>query len=155
MARSYHQQKYTPAHPEKYIGDPTDIFMRSSWETKFAQWCDHNPSVIQWSSETTIIPYKCPTDDRWHRYFVDFKIRIRDSSGNTSTYLVEIKPFSQTHPPKQSEKKTKRYITEVMTWGKNDAKWKAAREYCKDHGYQFIILTEHELGLKAVPRNRT
>ena len=122
--------------------------MRSSWETRFARWCDHNPSVVQWSSETTVVPYKCPTDNRWHRYFVDFKIRVKDSAGNTKTYLVEIKPHAQTIPPQQSTKKTKRYLTEVMTWGKNDAKWKAAREFCKDRGYEFIVLTEYELGLK-------
>lgn len=135
-------------HPEKYDGDPTDIIMRSSWETKFALWCDHNTSVIKWSSETTIIPYICPTDNRRHRYFVDFKIQVRDKSGKTKTYLVEIKPDYQTRPPDPSKRKTKRYLAEVMTWGKNDAKWAAAREYCKDRGYEFMIITEHHLGIK-------
>lgn len=35
-----------------------------------------------------------------------------------------------------------------MTWGVNEAKWKAAEEYCKDRGWKFIIMTEHELGIK-------
>lgn len=144
----YHKRKYTPIHPEKYIGDPTDIIMRSSWETKFALWCDQNPSVIKWSSETTIIPYKCPTDNRWHRYFVDFKIQVRDRTGHVKTYLIEIKPAVQTRPPQPASRRTKRYLQEVMTWGKNDAKWKAATEYCKDRGYEFKILTEHDLGIK-------
>lgn len=144
----YHKRKYNPIHPEKYVGDPTDIIMRSSWETKFAIWCDQNPAVIKWSSETTIIPYVCPTDNRAHRYFVDFKIQIRNKNNELKTYLVEIKPLSQTMPPVPPQRKTKRYITEVMTWGKNDAKWRAARNYCKDRGYEFIILTEKELGIK-------
>ena len=144
----YHKRKYNPIHPEKYVGDPTDIIMRSSWETKFAIWCDQNPAVIKWSSETTIIPYVCPTDNRAHRYFVDFKIQVRDKNNQLKTYLVEIKPLAQTMPPTPPQRKTKRYITEVMTWGKNDAKWKAARNYCKDRGYEFIILTEKELGIK-------
>ena len=144
----YHKRKYNPIHPEKYVGDPTDIIMRSSWETKFAIWCDQNPAVIKWSSETTVIPYVCPTDNRAHRYFVDFKIQVRDKNNQLKTYLVEIKPLAQTMPPTPPQRKTKRYITEVMTWGKNDAKWKAARNYCKDRGYEFIILTEKELGIK-------
>lgn len=144
----YHKRKYNPIHPEKYVGDPTDIIMRSSWETKFAIWCDQNPAVIKWSSETTVIPYVCPTDNRAHRYFVDFKIQVRDKNNQLKTYLVEIKPLAQTIPPTPPQRKTKRYITEVMTWGKNDAKWKAARNYCKDRGYEFIILTEKELGIK-------
>ena len=143
----YHKRKYTPIHPEKYKGDPTDIIMRSSWETRFALWCDKNPAVVEWSSETTVVPYICPTDNRAHRYFVDFKIRVMDKSGVLKTYLVEIKPDVQTRPPELPQRKTKRYITEVMTWGKNDAKWRAAREYCKDRGYEFIILTEKHLGI--------
>ena len=148
MAHAYHKRKYTPVHPEKYVGDPTDIVMRSSWETKFAIWCDHNPSVIKWSSETTVIPYICPTDRRAHKYYVDFKIQVREKTGKVKTYLIEIKPDAQTRPPDIPRRKTKRYITEVMTWGKNDAKWKAAREYCKDRGYEFLILTEYHLGIK-------
>lgn len=144
----YHKRKYTPIHPQKYKGDPTDIVMRSSWETKFAVWCDHNPSILEWSSETTIIPYKCPTDDKWHRYFTDFKIKVRDKDGRSKVYIVEIKPDKQTRPPQALQRKTRRYLQEVMTWGKNEAKWEAAKEYCADRGWEFIILTEYQLGIK-------
>lgn len=144
----YHKRKYHPIHPEKYKGDPTDIVMRSSWETKFAVWCDHNSSILEWSSETTVIPYVCPTDNRWHRYFTDFKIKVQSKDGCIKTYIVEIKPDKQTRPPAVPKRKTRQYITEVMTWGKNEAKWKAAREYCADRGWEFIILTEHHLGIK-------
>lgn len=144
----YHKRKYTPIHPQKYKGDPTDIVMRSSWETKFAVWCDHNPSILEWSSETTIIPYKCPTDDKWHRYFTDFKIKVRDKDGRSKVYIVEIKPDKQTRPPQAPQRKTRRYLQEVMTWGKNEAKWEAAKEYCTDRGWEFIILTEYQLGIK-------
>lgn len=147
MARHYHKRKYTPVHPEKYIGDPTDIIMRSSWETRFAIWCDHNPAIIKWSSETTVIPYVCPTDNRAHKYYVDFKIQVKDKTGKVKTYLVEVKPHKQTQPPVTPKRKTKQYINEVMTWGKNDAKWTAAREYCADRGYEFVLITEYELGL--------
>lgn len=143
----FYQGLYKPKFPEKYGGDPTNIVYRSSWELKFMNWCDSNPAIVKWVSEETIIPYICPTDNRPHRYFVDFKIRVRDRDGNLKTYLVEIKPDKQTRPPQVPKRKTKQYITEVMTWGKNDAKWKAARAYCADRGYEFKILTEYDLGI--------
>jgi hypothetical protein len=141
----YHQGKYTPKKPHKYEGDPTQVFYRSSWELKFFNWCDNNDAVLKWSSEEIVIPYICPTDNRPHRYFPDAKIKVRDNTGNVSTYLVEIKPEAQTRPPAVQKRTTKKYLAEVMTWGKNSAKWKAAEEYCKDRGYKFIILTEKHL----------
>lgn len=143
----FHKRKYTPINPQKYTGDPTNIIMRSSWETKFALWCDKNPSVIKWNSEETIVPYVCPTDNRWHRYFIDFKIQIRDKAGNLKTYLVEIKPDKQTKPPQVPSRKTKRFLLEAATYMKNEAKWKAATNFAKDRGWEFIILTEHHLGM--------
>ena len=144
----FHKRKYKPIHPEKYIGDHMNIVMRSSWETKFALWCDKNSSVLNWSSEETIVPYVSPVDNRRHRYFIDFKIKIQTKDGSIKTYLVEVKPDAQTRPPVPPSKKTRRYIQEVMTWGVNDAKWKAATTYAKDRQWEFIILTEHHLGIK-------
>lgn len=112
------------------------------------RWVDDNPNVLKWSSEETIIPYICPTDNKMHRYFVDFQIQTRNKEGILRTFLVEIKPLSQTRPPEVQKRVTKRYLTEVLTWGKNEAKWKAAREFCKDRGWEFVILTEKELGIK-------
>lgn len=144
----FHKRKYKPVNSSKYLGDPTNIVMRSSWETKFAIWCDKNPAVLQWSSEETIVPYISPIDNRYHRYFIDFKIKVKTSNGSIKTYLVEIKPDSQTRPPVPPSKKTKRYITEVMTWGVNESKWKAAEMYAKERGWEFIVLTEYHLGIK-------
>ena len=122
--------------------------MRSSWETRFASWCDKNPSVVKWKSEETVVPYRCPTDDKLHRYFVDFQIQIRQRDGLLRTYLVEVKPHKQTMPPEFPGRKTQRYLTESMTFIKNQAKWKAATEYAKDRGWEFKIITEYDLGLK-------
>ena len=143
----YYQGKFKPKFPEKYKGDPTNIIYRSSWELRFMNWCDRSASIMEWSSEETVIPYISPIDNRPHRYFVDFKIKVRDANENTKTYLVEIKPFKETQPPKQTKTKSKRYITEVMTWGKNEAKWNAAKRYCDDRNYEFKIVTEYDLGL--------
>lgn len=132
--------------PEKYKGDPTTIIMRSSWETRFATWCDRTSSVIHWKSEETIIPYRSPIDNRLHRYFVDFQIQVRDKDGVLNTYLVEIKPFNQTKPPLFSGRRT-RYLTEAKTYVINQAKWEAAHRWAEDRGWKFIVLTENELGI--------
>lgn len=143
----YHQGKYAPKNPQKYEGDPTKIFFRSSWEFKVMRWCDSNPNIISWSSEETVVPYICKTDNKVHRYFVDFKIKVVNKEGITKTYLVEVKPKAQTVPPAQPKKKTKRYLTEVMTYAKNVSKWAAAKQYCAERGYEFMIITEDELGI--------
>jgi CRISPR/Cas system CMR-associated protein Cmr5 small subunit len=142
----FHKRKFIPLNPQKYSGDPANIIMRSSWETKFAIWCDRNPSIVSWNSEETIVPYVSPVDNRVHRYFIDFKVKIRDKNNNVKTYLVEIKPDMQTRPP-VAQKKTKKYLQEVMTWGVNESKWKAAHEYAENRGWQFIVLTEKDLGI--------
>jgi hypothetical protein len=111
---------------------------------------DIDPNVLWWSSEETIIPYRSPVDNKYHRYFVDFTVRLKTVDGSTKTLLIEVKPAAQTKPPviQESKKKSKRYINEVMRWGVNSAKWKAAKEYCKDRGYEFMIMTEAEIGIK-------
>ena len=139
----FHKRRFIPIFPEKYTGDPTNIIMRSSWETRFASWCDKNPSIVKWSSEETVIPYRCPTDEKIHRYFVDFKI----TTSVGKTYLVEVKPSKQTQPPEYPGRRTQRYLVESLTFMKNQAKWKAADEYAKDRGWEFKIITEKELGL--------
>lgn len=128
--------------PQKYAGDPSNIIMRSSWETKFAIWCDRNPDIVRWSSEETIIPYVSPVDGRVHRYFVDFKIQ----TVNNRTYLVEIKPSKQTQPP-QGTKKTKKFLEEAAVYLVNQAKWESAKKYAKARNWEFMVITEKELGL--------
>ena len=138
----YYQGKYKLKNPETYEGDPTNIIYRSSWELRFMLWCDRNPSIIKFSSEETIVPYISPLDGKYHRYFVDFKIKTIKGE----VYLVEIKPKSQTLPP-QGTKKTKRFLAESATYLTNQAKWEAARRFAADRKWNFIVLTENELGI--------
>lgn len=148
----YKQGIFKPLHTEKYAGNFNNIVYRSSWEFKFMQWADTNESIIAWSSEEVIIPYVSPIDRKGHRYFVDFKIKLRNTSGEIKTYLVEVKPDKQTRKPEVPKKVTPkskmRYITEMQTWGVNEAKWEAAIKYSKDRGMEFVIITEKELGIK-------
>lgn len=138
---------FRPRNPQKYVGDHTKIIYRSSWECRLMDWFDRNSSVISWASEEVIIPYKSPVDGRMHRYFPDFVVKIREQSGKTKTMMIEVKPKKQTQAPTPQRRVTKQYITEVTTWGVNQAKWKAATEYCLDRGWEFKLMTEDHLGL--------
>ena len=138
------QGRFKPRNPGKYKGDPSNIIYRSSWEKKFMLWCDCNLNVLEWGSEEIVIPYRSPLDRRVHRYFPDFYVKSRDKNGSTVKRLIEVKPYAQTKAPKPG-RKTKKLLTEIATWGVNQAKWKAAKEYCKDRRWEFVILTENEL----------
>jgi len=132
--------RYRIKNSSKYKGNPTQIIYRSSWERQVFKWCDNHKDVLEWSSEEIIIPYRCKTDNKLHRYYPDVYIKT-----NKGEYLIEIKPKKETNPPRIRSRKTKRYLTEVMTYIKNTSKWDAAREYCTDRGYIFEIWTEETL----------
>ena len=140
--------KYQPSYPKKYKGDPTNIVYRSLWERKFMVYCDKNENILEWGSEEVIVPYRSPIDNRYHRYFPDFYIKVRESNGKIKKMIIEIKPYRQCIEPKVQKTKTKGYIYEVMEYAKNQAKWEAAKEWCLDRGYEFKVLTENELGIK-------
>ena len=140
----YNQGLFKPKNPQKYKGDPTNIVYRSGWELRLMSYFDLHGDVIWWASEERIIPYRSPVDNRVHRYFPDFLVHLKTRDGKHETVLVEVKPKAQTVPPKQTVK-SKRYINEVMTWGVNQAKWKAAEDYCKDRGWRFQIFTEDHI----------
>lgn len=137
--------KYKPTNWKKYKGDPTNIIYRSLWERKFMYYCDNNPNIIEWNSEEIAIPYKSPIDNRWHRYFPDFYIKVKNSDGTIQSYLVEVKPKAQVNGPKPQKSMSKKYLYEVTTYAKNQAKWEAARNFCEDRAWIFKIITEDEL----------
>ena len=139
--------RFTPSNPQKYVGDYKNIIYRSSWECRVMNWLDKNPDIISWASEELIIPYISPADGQRHRYFPDFLVKVRNKDGALKTMLIEVKPKYQTQPPVQKKRVTKQYINEVVTWGVNQAKWKAATEFCLDRGWEFKIITEDHLGL--------
>ena len=140
--------KYQPSYPQKYKGDPTNIIYRSLWERKFMVYCDSNQNIIEWGSEEIALPYRSPLDNRVHRYFPDFYIKVKESNGILKKYLIEIKPKRQTTPPPKPQRQTKKYLYEAYEYAKNQAKWEAAKEWCADRGYEFKVLTENELNIK-------
>ena len=139
--------KYKVKNAKKYAGDCTKVIYRSLWEKYCFKWCDEETTVKSWSSEEVVIPYLYEVDRKYHRYFMDLKITF--TSGQT--ILVEIKPDKETRPPTVSGRKTKRYITEGLTYVKNMNKWKTAKEYADNRGWGFEIWTEdtlHKMGIK-------
>tara|TARA_B100000925_G_scaffold173276_1_gene130514 strand:- start:621 stop:1055 length:435 start_codon:yes stop_codon:yes gene_type:complete len=139
--------KYYPSFPRKYKGDPTNIIYRSLWERKFMVYCDKNDNILEWASEEIAIPYRSPIDNRVHRYFPDFYMKVKERNGKIKRYVIEVKPAKQTKPPVKPKRQTKGYIIEAYEYAKNQAKWKMAREFCADRQWEFKVVTEKELGI--------
>ena len=139
--------KFRPSNSKKYKGDALDIVYRSLWELKFMRYCDKNKNILHWSSEEIVIPYRSPVDNRSHRYFPDFYIKYKDKKGKILEKIIEVKPLKEVKEPKMQKVKTKKYVTEVMKYAVNHAKWEAAKDFCKDRRWEFQILTEKELGI--------
>ena len=139
--------KYYPSFPRKYKGDPTNIIYRSLWERKFMVYCDKNTKILEWGSEEIALPYISPHDSRVHRYFPDFYIKVQENTGKIKRYLIEVKPLKQTTKPKKPKRQTKGYIREAFEYARNQAKWKAAREYCAVRMWEFKVITEKELDI--------
>jgi hypothetical protein len=137
---------FTPKNTSKYNGNSKNIIYRSNWELRVMKYFDDHPNVIWWASEELPIPYVSPVDNKTHRYFPDFIVKMRLKDGKVTTYILEVKPLAQTKMPVQ-KRKTKRFIQEAATYAINQEKWRAADLFCREHGWQFKVITEKELGL--------
>lgn len=140
------KETFRPMNEDKYVGDINKIQVRSSWERLFCQWLDTNPMVVNWSSEIMYIEYFDPVRKKKRRYFPDFLMKVEDKNGNLITYLVEVKPYKESHPPRADRRKKKKTrMREEAIWMTNNAKFEAAKEYCRRKGWIFKIITEKEL----------
>jgi hypothetical protein len=138
----YYKGKYRVRNRDKYVGDADNVVYRSSWERAAIKWLDHNPNIEYFAVEEIVVPYICETDRRVHRYFLDLWFKTTDGK----TYIIEIKPKKETTPPKKPKRgSTRRYLSESLTYVKNQSKWKAATEFAKDKGWHFEIWTEDTL----------
>ena len=138
--------KFKPKHPEKYQGTMPIIY-RSGWELRLMSWLDSNQKIISWGSESVVVPYVCATDNRPHRYFVDFLIKYCDGR----IFLVELKPENQTKVPTRGKKRQATVITETLSYAKNLSKWNAAAAYAEKQGWIFQIWTEKTLKNLGIP----
>ena len=138
----FSQGIFTPKNAQKYIGKGS-IRYRSGWELQFMNFLDNHPSIKQWASEAISIKYENPIVQKTKSYVPDFFIIYEDAHGNRKGELVEIKPHKET-TLEAAGRSQKAQIQAVV----NQAKWKAAEEYCADRKWNFLVLTEHELGIK-------
>ena len=145
MRPAYKQGVFKPNNPKKYHGS-VPIIYRSGLELKYFRFFDANPAILTWSSESIIVPYSNPLTGRVHRYFVDNSVTMRDKQGNIKKYLVEIKPHSKLQPPPPSNKRSAKNTALLQReYIQNKAKWLAASDWSRKHGYQFIIITEKHI----------
>lgn len=141
----FRQGIFKPKNTTKYIGKELPVY-RSGWELKFFRWCDDNSNIVEWASESVIIPYVNPITGKVSRYYTDGVIAIRENN-TIKKYIIEIKPSSQVIPPVTKNKKKTTVIYEAARYVQNQAKWEAARKWCAKKGFEFWILTEKELGI--------
>ena len=111
-------------------------------------WLDRKDFILEWSSESHVVPYIKPTDNRIHRYFVDFSCAFRDKSGKVTKYLLEYKPYKQMFKPEKTARKSdKTYLTEVLNYSINQAKWSAAKQYASANNMKFLVINEKDIGI--------
>ncbi len=130
---------YQITNSDKYVGKKVPQF-RSSWEHSVMRFCDENPSILQWASESIQIPYKNPFTNKNTIYIPDFFVVYTDKAGKKHAELWEIKPQKQT--TLEAAGKSQRDQAAAVL---NMYKWQAAQAWCEANGVRFRILTENEL----------
>ncbi len=156
MAYKSYKGWYSIQNHDKFI-PPEDGYMKSfnearmqieyksSLELKAFKYCDLSPSVKKFSVEPFPIQYLKPVDEMVHRYYPDLFIEF--VSGKK--VIVEVKSSGETKEPRKPKKLTSKsiihYKRALVTWSINQAKWKAAQEFCEENGFVFMFLTEKQL----------
>jgi hypothetical protein len=130
---------YKVKNLEKYIGSKFPI-CRSSWETAFCNFCDNNPSILEWASEPLKIPYRDPLSGRQTVYVPDFLIVYVDKNMRKHVEVIEIKPAKQT-----IREKVGKNPYDQAQFVKNMAKWEAAGAFCQQRGIHFRVVNETDL----------
>jgi hypothetical protein len=132
------QGAFRPINAEKYVGKGLPRY-RSGWELAFMQFCDNNKHVLQWASESIVIPYRHPFTGKMTNYIPDFLVVYADKNGRQRAELVEIKP------KKQSIIESKASNRDRAVVAVNYAKWDAATKWCRRQGLTFRVVTEEDI----------
>ena len=148
MSLKFSKGGFSLKNPEKYVGTKMPIY-RSSWEMSVMLFCDNNPSVQQWSSESVKIPYRDPLTGKQTVYVPDFLVVYLDKNQKRHAELWEIKPANQT----LIEKVGKNPYNQAQ-FVKNQAKWAAASAWCQKQGIKFRILNEGDIFHNPKKRNK-
>jgi hypothetical protein len=143
--RKTEKGRFIPHNPQKYVGDPNNIWYRSSWEKRMLLWLDRNNAVLKYSSEELAIPYINPVAvDAFGRqkishYYPDFIVMYQDKTGAVKKEIIEVKPLRETMlTPGMSNRDKQIYAV-------NRAKWAAADDFAKRNNATFRIVTEASL----------
>jgi hypothetical protein len=139
MSLKFSQGIYTPKNPEKYVGNGVPRY-RSAWEMTVMLFCDNNPSVQQWASESIKIPYRDPLTGKHTVYVPDFFVVYIDKYQKKHAELWEIKPAKHT----VLEKVGKNPYDQAQ-FVKNQAKWQAASAWAKQNKILFRVITEGDI----------
>lgn len=139
----YKQGQYTVVNKDKYVGNLHKIRYMSGWELVMFQFFDSNPNILEWGSETIVVKYYSPADQRHRRYMVDLYVKYKNAKGEIKKEMLEVKPRKETMKPvsKRGKKKSV-YIKECYTYAVNIAKWSAATAYAKARGMEFRLIDE-------------
>jgi hypothetical protein len=135
----YAQGQYQLKNPEKYVGNRTPTY-RSGWEFVFMQFCDNNPAVLQWASESIHINYRNPLTNRNTIYVPDFLMVYVDKNGAKHAEVIEVKPTKETNL-QEAGRSTRTQAAAIV----NMAKWEAARAWCRQQGLTFRVVTENDI----------
>jgi hypothetical protein len=130
---------YQLINPEKYVGKKVPHF-RSSWEHSFMRFCDSNPSILQWASESIHVPYINPFTNRSTIYVPDFLIVYVNKKGENKAELIEIKPSKQT-----TLEAAGRSVRDQAAAVLNQYKWAAAQAWCNQNNINFRVVTENDI----------
>jgi len=148
MTLKFSQGIYKIKNPEKYIGRSAPRY-RSSWELTFMMFCDNNPSIQQWASESVKIPYRDPLTGKQTVYVPDFLITYIDKNMRQHAELIEIKPANQT-----LKERVGKNVYNQAQYVKNMAKWSAANEWAQNHGLRFRVINEEDIYHKPSKKKR-
>lgn len=134
----YANGKFAIKNPEKYIGKRSPTY-RSSWEFAFMNFCDNNPAVLNWTSESVKIPYYNPVSGKQTIYVPDFLVVYVDANQKQHTELVEVKPSTEA-----TMESARNYRDKLMV-AINMAKWAAADSWCRANNIRFRVITEFDI----------
>jgi hypothetical protein len=103
------------------------------------RFCDTNDNVLQWASESLVIPYRHPLTGKMTNYIPDFLITYKTRGNTVIAEVIEIKP------KKQSVIESKMSSRDRAVVAINYAKWDAATKWCKRNGLRFRVITEQDM----------
>jgi hypothetical protein len=139
MPRKFAQGKFNLKNPSKYMGNRTPMY-RSGWEFAFMKMCDENPAIVNWASEAIKIPYRNPLTGKQTIYVPDFFITYMDRTGKTNVELIEVKPANQS-----IKEQVGKSVHNQAHYILNQAKWEAARAWCKQNNIKFRVVNEGDI----------